>query len=56
VSQTQARNAKRAKKAKESDISLEAHASMVPSDDVSDSLFLLICFPSSLSFSDILFL
>jgi hypothetical protein len=55
VSQTQARNAKRAKKAKETDVSLEAHASVVPSNDVSDSLFLLICFLSLLSFSDILF-
>jgi hypothetical protein len=56
VSQTQAQNRKRAKRAKETDVSLEAHASVVPSDDVSDSLFLLICFLSLLSFSDILFL
>jgi hypothetical protein len=55
VSQTQARNAKRAKKAKETDVSLEAHASAVPSDNVSDSLFLRICFPSLPSFSNILF-
>jgi hypothetical protein len=40
VSQTQARNTKRAKKAKETDVSLEAHASTVPSDDVSDSFLL----------------
>jgi hypothetical protein len=53
VSQTQARNTKRAKKAKETDVSLEAHASMVPSDDVSDSFF--TCFLSILSFPDILF-
>jgi hypothetical protein len=37
VSQTQARNLKRAKKAKEADVSLEAHVSSVSSDDVSDS-------------------
>jgi hypothetical protein len=36
VSHTQARNAKRAKKAKETDVSLEAHASAVSSDEVSD--------------------
>jgi hypothetical protein len=41
VSQTQARNTKRAKKAKETDVSLEAHASSVPSDDVSDSSLLV---------------
>jgi hypothetical protein len=41
VSQAQARNLKRAKKAKETDVSLEAHVSMVSSDDVSDSFFLL---------------
>jgi hypothetical protein len=41
VSQTQARNAKRAKKAKETDVSLEAHASMVSSDEVSDSSLLV---------------
>jgi hypothetical protein len=35
VPQTQARGSKRAKKAKETDVSLEAHASMVPSNDVS---------------------
>jgi hypothetical protein len=46
VSQTQARNTKRAKKAKETDVSLEAHASTVPSDDVSDS-FLLASFSYS---------
>jgi hypothetical protein len=37
VSQTQARNLKRAKKAKEADVSLEAHVSSISSDDVSDS-------------------
>jgi hypothetical protein len=37
VSQTQARNLKRAKKAKEADISLEAHVSTVSSNDVSVS-------------------
>jgi hypothetical protein len=41
VSQTQARNTKHAKKAKETDISLEAHASMVSSDDVSSSSLLV---------------
>jgi hypothetical protein len=40
VSQAQARNLKRAKKAKETDVSLEAHASMVSSDDVSNSSLL----------------
>jgi hypothetical protein len=39
VSQTQARTLKRAKKAKEAEVSLEAHASTVSSDDVSDSFF-----------------
>jgi hypothetical protein len=37
VSQTQAQNLKRAKKAKEADILLEAHVSTISSDDVSDS-------------------
>jgi hypothetical protein len=41
VSQTQARNLKRAKKAKEAEVSLEAHASTASSDDVSDSFSLL---------------
>jgi hypothetical protein len=53
VSQSQARNLKRAKKTKEAKVSLEAHVSMVSSDDVSDS-----CFPSFLfilPFSDIFF-
>ena len=36
----QARNPKRSKKAKETDISLEAHASTVSPDDVSNSLLL----------------
>jgi hypothetical protein len=40
VSHTQARNLKRAKKAKEADISLEAHISTVSSDDVSKSSLL----------------
>jgi hypothetical protein len=39
VSQTQARNQKRAKKTKEAEVSLEAHVSTVSSDDVSDSFF-----------------
>jgi hypothetical protein len=37
ILQTKARNQKRTKKAKEADVSLEAHVSMVSSDDVSDS-------------------
>jgi hypothetical protein len=41
VPQSQTRGSKRAKKAKETDVSLEAHASTVPPDDVSDSCFLL---------------
>jgi hypothetical protein len=49
VSHTQARNAKRAKKAKETDVSLEAHASAVSSDEVSD--FFFTCFLFILSFS-----
>jgi hypothetical protein len=40
VPQAQARNLKRLKKAKETDVSLEAHASTVSSDDVSNSSFL----------------
>jgi hypothetical protein len=53
VPQTQAHGTKRVKKAKETDVSLEAHASTVPSDDVSISFYL---FSSCiLSFSDILF-
>jgi hypothetical protein len=39
VSQTQARALKRAKKTKEAEVSLEAHASTVSSDDVSYSPF-----------------
>jgi hypothetical protein len=39
VPQAQAQNLKRAKKAKETDISLEAHASTVSSDDVSNASF-----------------
>ena len=42
VSQAQARNLKRAKKAKETDVSLEAHASTVSSDDVSNASFLAL--------------
>jgi hypothetical protein len=37
----QARNLKRSKKAKETDVSLEAHASTVSSDDVRILLYLL---------------
>jgi hypothetical protein len=40
VSEAQARNLKHAKKAKETDVSLEAHASTVSSDDVSNASFL----------------
>jgi hypothetical protein len=36
----QAQNLKRSKKAKETDVSLEAHASMISSDDVSNSSLL----------------
>jgi hypothetical protein len=39
ISQTKARNLKRAKKAKEPDVSLEAHVSTVSSNDVSVSSF-----------------
>jgi hypothetical protein len=42
VSQAQARNLKRAKKAKETDVSLEAHAPTVSSDDVSNVSFLAL--------------
>jgi hypothetical protein len=41
VSQTQGRNAKRVKKAKETNASLEAHTSTVSSDEVSDSPLLV---------------
>jgi hypothetical protein len=41
VSQTQARNAKRTKKAKETNASLEAHTSTVSSDEVGDSPLLV---------------
>jgi hypothetical protein len=41
MSQTQARNAKRAKKAKETNVSLEPHASTVSSDEVSNSSLLV---------------
>jgi hypothetical protein len=37
ISQTKARNQKRAKKVKETDVSLEAHVPMVSTDDVSNS-------------------
>jgi hypothetical protein len=40
VPQAQTRNLKHSKKAKETDVSLEAHASTVSSDDVSNSSFL----------------
>jgi hypothetical protein len=53
ISQTKARNQKRAKKAKETDVSLEAHVPMVSSDDVSDSS--LPAFLLSTLFSDMLF-
>jgi hypothetical protein len=43
VPQAQARNLKRSKKAKEIDISLEAHASAVSSDDVSNFSLLAFC-------------
>jgi hypothetical protein len=42
VPQAQVRNLKRAKKAKETDVSLEAHASTVSYDDVSNSSFLAL--------------
>jgi hypothetical protein len=45
VSQTQARALKRAKKTKEAEVSLEAHASTVSSDDVSYSLCFFPFFP-----------
>jgi hypothetical protein len=48
VSQSQAQNRKRARKAKETDASLEAHASTVSSDEVSNSLFYLFPFLYSL--------
>jgi hypothetical protein len=41
VSQALARNLKRAKKTKEPDVSLEAHASTVSLDDVSNSSYTL---------------
>jgi hypothetical protein len=41
VSQSQARNPKRAKKAKETNVSLEVHASTVSSDEVSNSSLLV---------------
>jgi hypothetical protein len=53
VSQSQARNTKRAKKAKEANVSLEAHASTVSSDEVSN--FFFACFLVIYSFSDTLF-
>jgi hypothetical protein len=53
VPQSQTRNTKRAKKTKEAEVSLEAHASAVSSDDVSDS-FSLLFFLYSFSF-DIFF-
>jgi hypothetical protein len=42
VPQAQVRNLKHAKKAKETDVSLEAHTSMVSSDDVSNASFLAL--------------
>jgi hypothetical protein len=53
VPQSQARNPKRTKKTKEAEVSLEAHASTVSSDDVSDSFFLSFLF--ILPFSDTFF-
>jgi hypothetical protein len=53
ISQTKAQNQKRAKKAKETDVSLEAHVPMVSSDDVSN--FVFVCFPFIYSFFDMLF-
>jgi hypothetical protein len=54
ISQTKARNQKRAKKAKEADISLEAHVSFVSSDDVSDlSLPAFLLFTPSLTCSSL---
>jgi hypothetical protein len=50
VPQAQARNLKRAKKAKETDVSLETHTPTVSSDDVSNSSFR--AFFSYTSFSD----
>jgi hypothetical protein len=49
VSQTQARALKRAKKTKEAEVSLEAHASTVSSDDVSYSPFFSLSFLSCTS-------
>jgi hypothetical protein len=52
VSQAQARNLKRAKKAKEPDVSLEAHASTVSPNDVSDSsLFPFLAYAPTLTHS-----
>jgi hypothetical protein len=51
VPQSQTRNLKRAKKTKEAEVSLEAHASAVSPDDVSDSFLLSFLF--MLPFSDI---
>jgi hypothetical protein len=52
VSQSQARNLKRAKKAKEADVSLEAHVSAVSSDDVGDSsLPAFLLYTPSLTYS-----
>jgi hypothetical protein len=52
VPQAQARNLKRAKKTKETDVSLEPHASTVSSDDVTNSSFLALY--SYIPFSDAL--
>jgi hypothetical protein len=49
VSQTQARALKHAKKTKEAEVSLEAHASTVSSDDVSYSPFFVLSFLSCTS-------
>jgi hypothetical protein len=51
VSQTQARALKRTKKTKEAEVSLEAHASTVSSDDVSYPSLFFPFFPSMHFFS-----
>jgi hypothetical protein len=53
ILQTKAQNQKRAKKAKETDVSLEPHVPMVSSDDVSESF--LPAFLLSTRFPDLLF-
>jgi hypothetical protein len=53
VPQSQTRYPKRTKKAKEAEVSLEAHGSVVSSDDVSDSFSPSFLF--SFPFADIFF-